>query len=171
LDVSISHDALGELYAGKLRSKGKLAIANYNHTSEWEKPDVVTWSGGFSLHVVEVKVSRSDFKRDFDKPWRQTDSSQAESQKRQLERAWERHKTYLAEHASKQMERQRVSDEFRDARGFGKRCGPVSRAGRSGVTPSPASTCRASEYLNVSTSAVLVAKRRNEIATNWVKRP
>lgn len=118
VDVPISHDALGELYAKRLRSKGGLAIANFNHTEVWEKPDVVTWSGGFSVHLIEVKTSRSDFRRDFDKPWRQTNETFAEREKRNLDKAWARYEAYLVEHAARQIERQRQSDEFCDARGL-----------------------------------------------------
>src|SRR3989442_1446760 len=66
MDAPISHDELGELYAQKLRKKCQLAVANYSHIHTWEKPDVVVWIGGFSVHLIETKVSKSDFKRAMD---------------------------------------------------------------------------------------------------------
>jgi hypothetical protein len=91
VDSPVSHDALGELYAAKMRKSGNLAVANFSHVHTWEKPDVVVWNGGFSVHVIETKISRSDFKRDAAKEWRYTADSFDLHIKREFERQLARH--------------------------------------------------------------------------------
>ncbi len=117
MDSPISHDELGERFASHTRKKGNLAVANFSHVHTWEKPDVVVWSGGFSVHVIETKISRSDFKRDAAKEWRHTADSFDLHIKRQFERQLEQHNKRHAEEEKRHAERHQWMNERLVAQG------------------------------------------------------
>jgi hypothetical protein len=94
VESPISHDELGDLYAARMRKKGNLAVSNYVHVHSQELPDVVIWTGGASIHVIEAKISRSDFKRDAGKEFRCTEETFERHRRQRFEddiASWKNH--------------------------------------------------------------------------------
>ena len=75
--VRVTHDELSELVAKWLKRHSQnmlipncATVAVDMKTLEQEKPDVIGWNGCSST-MIEVKVGRGDFLKDFKKPFRQ----------------------------------------------------------------------------------------------------
>lgn len=67
----ITHDELGEIAAKRLKRIGyHVAFSNVTDTNLGEQPDCIGVSLCGDSILIEAKVSRSDFKADFKKPWR-----------------------------------------------------------------------------------------------------
>jgi hypothetical protein len=118
MNDQISHDQLGELYAAKMRRSGKLAIANYKHINTWEHPDVVVWMTGFSIHTIEVKVSKSDFRRDAKKPFRETFGAYHLRCLQDFDKRLKQHEASVAEEERRAAERHVLMNERRRASGI-----------------------------------------------------
>lgn len=67
----MTHDDIAEWCASRLNGMGyKHSFANMTSASHGEQPDVLGITSYGKSILVEVKVSRSDFRADFKKPWR-----------------------------------------------------------------------------------------------------
>lgn len=72
-----SHDELVARACRWLRGARKCSpvLAEFQHLRSREIPDAIGWTSGGQVHVVEAKVSRSDFLRDSKKLHQRTDST------------------------------------------------------------------------------------------------
>ena len=66
----MTHSELVQRAAKWLRSRGCGVVLTERASAAVEVPDAIGWKWGQS-HVVECKVSRSDFRADLKKPWHQ----------------------------------------------------------------------------------------------------
>jgi len=68
---NMTHDQAAEWIAARLRREGyPFAFANMTSASHGEQPDVLAMNSYAESIVVEVKMSRADFRADAKKPWR-----------------------------------------------------------------------------------------------------
>jgi hypothetical protein len=89
------------------------AVANYKHINTWEHPEVVVWMSGFSIHTIEVKVSKSDFRRDAEKPFRHTSDEYHQRCLKDFDKQLKRHQASVAEEERKNRERHMLMNERR----------------------------------------------------------
>jgi hypothetical protein len=70
--VALTHDQIGDILCVKLKSKGyQVAFSNILDVGVGEQPDCLGIDNYGDSILLEVKTSRSDFKADSKKPWRE----------------------------------------------------------------------------------------------------